>query len=120
MDIPIIDVEEENTNELPEYSDDEDFRKIMNDAIMNKLVNEPIQKDKKKKIKLEYITPIKKKTNSKHLQLGEFIKSEQKNKFIPQRKCIKRQLNPRMPPYLLVMNTMQKIPILNENDFPKL
>ena len=117
---------EETMNELPEYSDDEDFRKMMNDAIMNKLnnqIDEP-KKIKKKKCQMLYSTPIIK--TSKQMQLGEFMKTTQTETFVSQRKYmkqntgIKRQFNPRMPPYLLVKKFTKKTTVLDENDFPQL
>jgi hypothetical protein len=123
---PNEETNEETMNELPEYSDDEDFRKMMNEAIMNKLNNQTDEpkKTKKKKCQMLYSTPIIK--TSKQMQLGEFMKTTQTETFVSQRKYmkqntgIKRQFNPRMPPYLLVKTFTKKTNTLDENDFPQL
>jgi hypothetical protein len=122
-----LDDEGDEKDELPEYEDDEDFKRQMNEAIMrnmNKLEEESnnmeVKKIKQKKIKEKKI--------SNNISLGSFIKvvDEEKPKvFVSKRKLdkigvqYKRVFNPRKPPYLLVQ-VKKKEGLLNENDFPSL
>lgn len=128
--------EEENENELPEYSDDEDYRKLMNDAIMKKMEIDEKQeqkvefKKKKKQIPLNNI-----KTNSldnaARSSLGSFLTKLDENKpkvFVSKRKLektrgsvqTKRCFNPRLPPYLLSIKNNTESKYLNEDNFPSL
>jgi hypothetical protein len=118
---------EDEKDELPEYEDDEDFKRQMNEAIMrnmNKLEEESntiiIKKQKEKKVKEKKI--------SNNISLGSFMKvvDEEKPKvFVSKRKLdkigvqYKRVFNPRKLPYLLVQ-VRKKEDHLNENDFPSL
>jgi hypothetical protein len=121
------DIEDEPSNdELPEYEDDEDFKRQMNEAIMRNMSkleeesNSVIKTLKKKKIKNKKI--------SNNISLGSFMKVVDDDKpkvFISKRKQdkigiqYKRIFNPRKPPYLLV-NIKKNISILDENNFPSL
>ena len=118
---------EDEKDELPEYEDDEDFKRQMNEAIMrnmNKLEEESntiiIKKQKEKKVKEKKI--------SNNISLGSFMKvvDEEKPKvFVSKRKLdkigvqYKRVFNPRKPPYLLI-KIKEKDSGLNEDNFPSL
>ena len=119
--------EGDEKDELPEYEDDEDFKRQMNEAIMrnmNKLEedsnNMEVKKPKQKKIKEKKI--------SNNISLGSFMKviDEEKPKvFVSKRKLdkigvqYKRVFNPRKPPYLLI-KIKEKDSGLNEDNFPSL
>jgi hypothetical protein len=118
--------ENEDEYQLPEYSDDEDFRKQMNESIMRNLAkleqeSNFIPQIKNKKIK------IKKQKLNNNISLGSFIKlsNNKPNIFVSQRKIDKigevkdRVFNPRYPPYLLV-HKVKESHELNDNDFPSL
>lgn len=121
-------------DKLPDYEDDEDYRKLMNEAIMNRIMNpidEPYKKNKKKKQPIVY--PVKTETTNSRLHnvsLGSFIKSVNDSEpkvFVSKRKLdkigavTKRQFNPRKMPYLLFNNTQNKNKTeLNDEDFPSL
>jgi hypothetical protein len=118
--------ENEDEYQLPEYSDDEDFRKQMNESIMHNLAkleqeSNFIPQIKNKKIK------IKKQKLNNNISLGSFIKlsNNKPNIFVSQRKRDKigevkdRVFNPRYPPYLLV-HKVKESHELNDNDFPSL
>jgi len=118
---------EDEKDELPEYEDDDEFRRQMNEAIMrnmNKLEEESntiiIKKQKEKKVKEKKI--------SNNISLGSFMKvvDEEKPKvFVSKRKLdkigvqYKRVFNPRKPPYLLI-KIKEKDSGLNEDNFPSL
>lgn len=118
--------EGDEMDELPEYEDDEDFKRQMNEAIMrnmNKLEEESniiVKKPKQKKIK-------EKKVNN-NISLGSFMKTiddEKPKVFVSKRKQdkigvqYKRVFNPRKPPYLMIQ-VKKTDNILNENEFPSL
>jgi hypothetical protein len=118
---------EDEKDELPEYEDDDEFRRQMNEAIMrnmNKLEEESntiiIKKQKEKKVKEKKI--------SNNISLGSFMKvvDEEKPKvFVSKRKLdkigvqYKRVFNPRKSPYLLI-KIKEKDSGLNEDNFPSL
>jgi len=122
------DANEEDEGEcLPEYEDDEEFKRQMNEAIMKNMSklesesNTPILKKIKQK-------KIKEKKLNNNISLGSFIKvvDEEKPKiFVSKRKQdkigvqYKRLFNPRKPPYLLVQ-VKKTESLLNENNFPSL
>ena len=118
---------DDEKDELPDYEDDEDFKRLMNEALMrnmNRLENESktVQAStiKQKKIKNKQI--------NNNISLGSFIKAIDKTKptvFVSKRKQdkfgiqSKRVFNPKKPPYLLV-NKPKYNTTLDENNFPSL
>jgi hypothetical protein len=126
---------EEEEDKLPDYEDDEEFTRQMNEAIMRniqKLEADSLDKSPKKtKInhQIQNIKQVKikdKKVNN--ISLGNFMKDVDDKKptlFVSKRKQdkigqqYKRVFNPRLPPYLLV-KVAKKESVLNENDFPSL
>jgi hypothetical protein len=124
-------IDEDDEDKLPEYSDDEDFRKQMNEAIMRNINNQEITQEKvwnkkKKNIIVKEHKPVIIKDGK--VSLGSFIKTSNINqpaKFVSQRKQDKtglfkeRQFNPRNPPYLLTKQN-KTVHVLNEDDFPSL
>ena len=125
-----IDNDIENTD-LPEYSDDEDYRIKMNEAIMQKISimdDKPLKKSKKKLQNLQYENILPKISNKlkkvQKITLGTFVK-ETPAIFVSQRKMNKtgiqkeRCFNPRAPPYLLVCDRI-KSKSLDEMNFPSL
>ena len=126
--------EGDKNDKLPDYEDDEDYRKLMNDAIMNRIMNpldEPYKKNKKKKhLDTISVKPMANNSRLHNVSLGSFIKSVNDNEpkvFISKRKLdkigtvTKRQFNPRKMPYLLFNNTQNKNKTeLNDEDFPSL
>jgi hypothetical protein len=122
-------------DKLPDYEDDEDYRKLMNEAIMNRIMNpldeEPYKKNKKKKqLVANPVKPMANNSRLHNVSLGSFIKSVNDNEpkvFVSKRKLdkigvvTKRQFNPRKMPYLLFNNTQNKNKTeLNDEDFPSL
>lgn len=118
---------DDEKDELPDYEDDEDFKRLMNEALMqnmNRLENESktVQAStiKQKKIKNKQI--------NNNISLGSFMKAIDKTKptvFVSKRKQdkfgiqSKRVFNPKKPPYLLV-NKPKYNTTLDENNFPSL
>ncbi len=118
--------ENEDDDQLPEYSDDEDFRKQMNESIMRNLAKLEQESSITPQIKNKKIK-IKKQKPNNNISLGNFIKSSNNkpNIFVSQRKKDKigevkdRVFNPRFPPYLLV-HKVKESHELNDNNFPSL
>ena len=127
---------EDEGDVLPEYSDDEDYKKVMNEAIMRKIDEDTNKycKIKKKPIKIVWNTIIENKKQKQNITLGEFAKAVDKKLqdkpgvFVSKRKQdkigalpVKRQFNPRLPPYMMTVKKKSSVGDVDlETNFPSL
>lgn len=129
--------DENEGDDLPDYSDDDDYRKLMNEAIMKKLNDTPIVKEPKKSKNIINTTKpnkIKNTKNNGNIRLGEFFNSIESAKpaiFVSKRKLEKtnklqnlthvRKFNPKLPPYMVAnMGKKSSNLMLDESNFPNL
>jgi hypothetical protein len=132
---------EDEGDVLPEYSDDEDYKKVMNEAIMRKIDEDTNKycKIKKKPIKIAcnemaWNTITENKKQKQNITLGEFVKAVDKKLqdkpgvFVSKRKQdkigalpVKRQFNPRLPPYMMTVKKKTSMGDVDlETNFPSL